>query len=266
MERFTLARTLVQEAGAALRKSRLERHEIQYKTGYQDLVTRWDREIEQFLRRGILEAFPQDAIVGEEYPAVSGGTEGCVWYLDPIDGTTNFVSQHRNYAVSVGCWRGNEPLFGLVLDVERPALYWAEAGGGAWRDETPIQVSQRQELDRLLLTTPGVPNTFLKPHPRREGMLRLAQAVRGVRSLGSVALELCALAAGEADLFVAMRSCPWDHNAARIILTEAGGSISTLEGDPLPLGERTTVLAANSLETWKLVRKECFPPLRGEQA
>ena len=97
-------------------------------------------------------------------------------------------------------------------------------------------------------------------------MLRLAQAVRGVRSLGSVALELCALAAGEADLFVAMRSCPWDHNATRIILTEAGGSISTLEGGPLPLGERTTVLAANSLETWKLVRKECFPPLRGEQA
>lgn len=260
MERFTLARALVEQAGAALRKSRLERHEIQYKTGYQDLVTRWDRETEQFLRQGILEAFPQDAIVGEEYPAVTREGEGYVWYLDPIDGTTNYVSQHRNYAVSVGCWRGEEPVFGLVLDVERPALYWAKAGGGAWRDETAIRVSQRQELDRLLLTTPGVSNTFLKPHSRQEGMLRLAQAVRGVRSLGSVALELCGLAAGEADLFVAMRSCPWDHNAARIILTEAGGSLCTLEGEPLPMGERTTVLAANSRPVLERVQREFFSP------
>ena len=119
MERFALARELVLQAGAALRESRLREDEIQHKSGYQDLVTRWDKETEQFLRRGISEAFPQDIIVGEEYPASNEGAEGCTWYLDPIDGTTNFVSQHRNYAVSVGCWRGEEPLFGLVLDAGR---------------------------------------------------------------------------------------------------------------------------------------------------
>lgn len=105
MERFALARELVLQAGAALRESRLREDEIQHKSGYQDLVTRWDKVTEQFLRRGISEAFPQDIIVGEEYPAANEGAEGCTWYLDPIDGTTNFVSQHRNYAVSVGCWR-----------------------------------------------------------------------------------------------------------------------------------------------------------------
>ena len=190
MDRFELARTLVLRAGEALRSSRLEEGEIQQKSGYQDLVTRWDRETEQFLRRGILNAFPGDAIVGEEYPAENAGAGECTWYLDPIDGTTNFVSQHRNYAVSVGCWRGEEPLFGLVLDVERPALFWARAGEGAWRDGTPIHVSSRRELSQMLWTTPGVSNTFLRPHPRRAGMLRLAQAVRGVRSLGTVALEI----------------------------------------------------------------------------
>ena len=258
MDRFELARTLVLRAGEALRSSRLEEGEIQQKSGYQDLVTRWDRETEQFLRRGILNAFPGDAIVGEEYPAENAGAGECTWYLDPIDGTTNFVSQHRNYAVSVGCWRGEEPLFGLVLDVERPALFWARAGEGAWRDGTPIHVSSRRELSQMLWTTPGVSNTFLRPHPRRAGMLRLAQAVRGVRSLGTVALELCALAAGEADLFTAMRSCPWDHNAARIILQEAGGAVRALEGGPLPLDRRSAVLAANAPEVLEAVWRDYF--------
>ena len=258
MERFELARELVQQAGAVLRKSHLGEQEVQYKTGYQDLVTRWDRETEQFLRDGILQAFPQDAIVGEEYPASNPQGDGCTWYLDPIDGTTNFVSQHRNYAVSVGCWQGKSPLFGLVLDVEQNVLYWARAGKGAWRDKERLQTSRRREISQLLWTTPGVSNTFLKPHPQRDGMLRLAQEVRGVRSLGSVALELCALAAGEVDLFAAMRSCPWDHNAARIILAEAGGSLCALSGDPVPMDERTTVLAASSQELLQEVWNRYF--------
>ena len=258
MDRFALARELVLRAGEALRGSALAQGEVREKTGYQDLVTRWDQETEQVLRRGILEAFPGDAIVGEEYPAREAAGSEYVWYLDPIDGTTNFVSQHRNYAVSVGCWRGEEPRFGLVLDVERPALFWARAGEGAWRDGTPIHVSSRRELSQMLWTTPGASNTFLRPHPRRAGMLRLAQAVRGVRSLGTVALELCALAAGEADLFTAMRSCPWDHNAARIILQEAGGAVRALEGGPLPLDRRSAVLAANAPEVLEAVWRDYF--------
>ena len=75
-----------------------------------------------------------------------------------------------------------------------------------------------------------------------------SRKVRGVRCLGSVALELCEVAAGRADLFVTMRSSPWDHNAARIILEEAGGAIFTVDGDELPLGQKSTVLAFNDME------------------
>ena len=96
MDRFDTARALVLAAGARLRLARPEAGAVWEKTGHQDLVTRCDRETEQFLRSGILSAFPGDAIVGEEYPATPPGGSGCVWYLDPIDGTTNFVSQHRN--------------------------------------------------------------------------------------------------------------------------------------------------------------------------
>lgn len=248
MERFDVAAEIIQEAGKILRRCHLEQTEISQKTGHQDLVTFWDRKIEQQLRHSILTAFPQDSIVGEEYPPQENCDRKVTWYLDPIDGTTNFINQHQNYAISLGCWEGSTPLFGLVLDVERETLYWAKHGGGAWQNQTPIHTSGRRELSELLLTTPGLQYTFLEPHPYQERMIRLSRKVRGVRCLGSVALELCEVAAGRADLFVTMRSSPWDHNAARIILAEAGGAIFTVDGDELPLGQKSTVLALNAVE------------------
>ena len=248
MDRFDVAKQMIQRAGEVLRRCHLEHTEISQKTGHQDLVTFWDRKIEQQLRHSILTAFPQDSIVGEEYPPQENCDRKVTWYLDPIDGTTNFINQHQNYAISMGCWEGADPLFGLVLDVERETLYWAKHGGGAWQNQAQIYTSGRRELAELLLTTPGLQYTFLEPHPYQERMIRLSRKVRGVRCLGSVALELCEVAAGRADLFVTMRSSPWDHNAARIILAEAGGAIFTVDGDELPLGQKSTVLALNAVE------------------
>ena len=187
MERFDVAAEIIQEAGKILRRCHLEQTEISQKTGHQDLVTFWDRKIEQQLRHSILTAFPQDSIVGEEYPPQENCDRKVTWYLDPIDGTTNFINQHQNYAISMGCWEGSTPLFGLVLDVERETLYWAKRGGGAWQDQTQIHTSGRRELSELLLTTPGLQYTFLEPHPYQERMIRLSRKVRGVRCLGSVA-------------------------------------------------------------------------------
>ena len=248
MERFDVAAEIIQEAGKILRRCHLEQREIIQKTDHQDLVTFWDRKIEQQLRHSILTAFPQDSIVGEEYPPQGNCDRKVTWYLDPIDGTTNFINQRQNYAISMGCWEGTNPLFGLVLDVERETLYWAKHGDGAWQNQTQIHTSGRRELSELLLTTPGLQYTFLEPHPYQERMIRLSRKVRGVRCLGSVALELCEVAAGRADLFVTMRSSPWDHNAARIILEEAGGAIFTVDGDELPLDQKSTVLAFNAME------------------
>lgn len=255
MERFELAAAAIREAGAALRQSRLRSGDIEIKTSYQDLVTYWDRKTEQLLRGRILSAFPGDAIVGEEYPPSNGDERGVVWYIDPIDGTTNFINQSSNYAISVGCWAGDEPLFGLVLDVERDALYSARPGAGAWLEGRPLHVTSRTSLCEMLLTTPGVQYSFLEPHPWQERLVKLARAVRGVRCLGSVALELCELAAGKADLFVTMRSSPWDHNAARIIVTEAGGLVRDITGAELPLGVKSTVLAVNSQRALEEIRR-----------
>ena len=255
MDRFELAQQLIRKAGAALRQCRPDRNEVARKTGHQDLVTRWDKATEQLLRKTISAAFPRDALVGEEYPRVPGSKDAVVWYLDPIDGTTNFVNEHRNYAISIGCWQGENPLFGMVLDVEEDRLYWARPGEGAWRNDAPIRVSDRETVPELLFTTSCIQYTFFEDHPCRSGMLRLAQDVRAVRSLGSVALEICQVAAGEADVYVTIRSCPWDHNAARIILQEAGGAISSLGSEPLPLDQNSTVLAANSPAMLEKIRQ-----------
>ena len=126
MERFDVAAEIIQEAGKILRRCHLEQAEISQKTGHQDLVTFWDRKIEQQLRHSILTAFPQDSIVGEEYPPQENCDRKVTWYLDPIDGTTNFINQHQNYAISMGCWEGADPLFGYL----RPA----GAGGVAADD------------------------------------------------------------------------------------------------------------------------------------
>ena len=253
MERFDVAAEIIQEAGKILRRCHLEQREIIQKTDHQDLVTFWDRKIEQQLRHSILTAFPQDSIVGEEYPPQGNCDRKVTWYLDPIDGTTNFINQRQNYAISMGCWEGTNPLFGLVLDVERETLYWAKHGDGAWQDQTQIHTSDRRELSELLLTTPGLQYTFLEPHPYQERMIRLSRKVRGVRCLGSVALELCEVAAGRADLFVTMRSSPWDHNAARIILEEADGAIFAVDGGELPLNQKSAVLALNTADLKKQI-------------
>ena len=149
MDRFELAQQLIRKAGAALRQCRPDRNEVARKTGHQDLVTRWDKATEQLLRKTISAAFPRDALVGEEYPRVPGSKDAVVWYLDPIDGTTNFVNEHRNYAISIGCWQGENPLFGMVLDVEEDRLYWARPGEGAWRNDAPIRVSDRETVPEL---------------------------------------------------------------------------------------------------------------------
>ena len=205
-----------------------------------------DRRTEQLLRNEILTAFPRDAIVGEEYPPEAHRTGSVTWYIDPHRRDHEFYQSAPKLRHFRGCWDGSVPLFGLVLDVERKTLYWGKHGGGAWQDQTPIHTSVRRELSELLLTTPGLQYTFLEPHPYQERMIRLSRKVRGVRCLGSVALELCEVAAGRADLFVTMRSSPWDHNAARIILEEAGGAIFTVAGDELPMEQKSTVLGLNS--------------------
>ncbi len=242
--RLKLAEALILQSGMILRNADFQALSIEMKTGWQDIVTRYDKEVETFLRQKLLSAFPSDEIVGEEFPLHKGSSY--TWYIDPIDGTSNFVSQRHDYCVSIACYQDERPVFGLVLDVERGDLYKAISGQGAWRGTEPIRCARYAPIRDLLLTTSIIPALLLQEHPLRESFCRLANEVRAMRSKGCVSLEMCLVAAGEADVFATRFAGPWDHAAARVILREAGGACCTFCGCPLPLEGNTTILAASS--------------------
>ena len=256
-QRFLLAREWVERMGEYLREVTSQPFDFSPKTGHQDIVTVHDKKVEQFFRQNIHRYFPQDDIVGEEFSGKIGTGSGIRWYIDPIDGTTNFVNLRKNFAVSVGCYRDNQPVFGLVLDVIRNDLYSAFAGEGAYKNAQKLGEGQVPEnLGEMILSTPNVQDAFWRGYPQQNAMLRLADEVRAVRCMGSVALELCQVAEGTVDIFVAMRSAPWDHNAARLILQEADCYISQLGEDTLCLDRETSVYACKSRALAEKLRTE----------
>lgn len=240
--RYGLAVKIIYEAAKIIPPHNASQIEFEEKSGHSDIVSKYDKQIETYLSGEILAAFPSDGIIGEELKHPDSGD--WIWYVDPIDGTTNFINQRKNYAISLGCYHNGKPAFGVVYDVAENRMYHAQTGQGAFCNDARLEGGKRTALGEMLLYTPIIQATLIDAHPLRGGMRRLARDVRAVRSLGSVALELCALAAGEADLFIAGCSCPWDHNAARIILEESGGEIRTWENGALPLNMKTSVIAA----------------------
>lgn len=211
-------------------------------------MTQVDREIEALLTERLRRAFPDHAVIGEEASAgrsltpPSGDT--WAWYLDPLDGTTNFAHGHPHFAVSLGLARGAEVYLGMVADPLRGETFAARRGGGATLNGHPIRVSTVARLDDALLAT-GT------PYDRRERadfyldrikafMLR----AHGIRRAGSAALDLCYVACGRVDAYWEWRLAPWDHAAGALIVREAGGTIGTCAGGSYDLfGD--SVLASN---------------------
>ena len=199
------------------------------KSSFSDIVTAYDIKLETAIRERIGADYPQDSIVGEELGSDAEG-EYC-WYVDPIDGTTNFVNQSRNYAVSIACYENARPLFGLVYDVERDELYSAYRGEGAFLNGRKLRCTARDDISSMILSVSIINDTFLGESPLCSGFRKLSSDVRAVRSLGCVSLEMCSVASGISDIFVAMKSGPWDYAAARIILEEAGGIVTDEKGE-----------------------------------
>lgn len=241
MNRYDLAKQFIKQASIIL-KHDIYSGNVEIKSGHQDLVTEMDKQIEMMFRRKIMKFFPDDSFVGEEFPPTNQSLNS--WYIDPIDGTTNYLSLHRDYAISIG-FRGESQNFGFVLDVVRDELYEAELGHGAFRNGKPLHVSTAKQFNEMVLFTPAVHHILLKDNPYRDVFCMLSNEIRGIRSKGSVALELCSVAAGEADLFACVHAGPWDYMAAQIILQEAGGELCDFNGKIPNLTGDTTIIAAS---------------------
>lgn len=215
---------------------------VEEKDGIGNYVTQMDQQLQEQLRKELSRLLPEAGFQGEE-----GGktqTSGLRWIVDPIDGTTNFIRGLHYSCISVALAEDNTPLLGVVYNPYTQQCYSAEKGKGAWCNGVAVRASDR-ELSRSLA---GVGFTAYE----REQTDRMFRLFRGlfdhcedIRSFGSAALDLCAVGAGRLDVYAELQLQPWDYAAASCIITEAGGVISDLNGDPLPLDAGSGVLAGN---------------------
>jgi myo-inositol-1(or 4)-monophosphatase len=206
------------------------------KASHADLVTRFDVESEQLIRRILGERTPEIPIVGEE----QGGEadDRPTWFCDPIDGTTNFAHGHAFFAVSIGLMRKGVPILGAVV---APALHceWhgyvdspAFGKGAAFRNGVACSVSHTEQLSEALIGTGFSPVLAHcgPPEDNLPAVLRVSPRVRGIRRCGSAALDLCMVADGTYDAFWERRLSAWDTAAGAALVLAAGGQISDLTG------------------------------------
>jgi histidinol phosphatase-like enzyme (inositol monophosphatase family) len=230
---------LAREAGGlTLHYFRDEKLRVERK-GDSSPVTAADREAELLLRRGIEEKFPDDAILGEEFPEKEG-TSGYRWILDPIDGTKSFIHGVPLYSTLVGIEYEGEPKIGVI---QLPALQetvWARENGGAWYQSEkepvpkPARVGNRHRLDESLFLTSEV-LTFDEQN-RREAYVELERACRLTRTWGD-AYGYFLVATGRAELMVDAYMSAWDAGPMLTILREAGGVFTDWQGNATIHGE-----------------------------
>jgi myo-inositol-1(or 4)-monophosphatase len=218
--------------------------EISYKDARANLVTVADRQSQEAITGIILGAFPDHALVGEE--GTTGDPRGKhVWYVDPLDGTTNYAHGLPYFCVSIALRTADGTSTGVVYDPYHEEVFTATRGGGATCNGEPLRVSAVGRLDRALIAAQAqsVDPAEIKAYA---GLVeRLMNVAGGVRSLGSPALTLCAIAAGRLDAYCEHAMDQWDIAAGQLILEEAGGTLTTFDGFPHRTADRADVVASN---------------------
>lgn len=195
-----------------------------------DFVTRADRESEAAILAVIRQRFPDHRILAEEGSGAGEGHGDYEWLIDPLDGTTNFLQGLPVYCVSIACRRGDELVAGAIEDPEGHNLFTAVRGGGAFWNGRPIQTSRRDGLDGAFLAT-GYPFRALSTLDIYLAIFRdVFRHAQAIRRCGSAALDLAYTAAGVYDGFFEFRLSPWDIGAGMLMVREAGGIVTDLDG------------------------------------
>ena len=239
---------IAREAGALLMHHFHQHLQIEYK-GEADLVTAADRAAEKLIRERITQKWPDHDVLGEEQGLSDQGSD-YRWYVDPLDGTTNFAHGFPVFCVSMALERrmaGDDPgrIAAVIFDPTRDELFSAESGKGAHLNGEAIHVSKATSLKESLLAT-GFPSQKRHKNPNIYFYHQITLHSHGVRRAGSAALDLCNVASGRFDGFWEFNLNPWDTAAGVLIVEEAGGKVTRFDGSPFELNSRETV-ASNGL-------------------
>ncbi|CAH1164915.1 unnamed protein product [Phyllotreta striolata] len=242
--------TLTKSAGQIIREKNLERNKyVEFKKSPKDLVTETDKQVERYLIDGIAGKFPDHKFIGEESSKEIVLTDAPTWVIDPIDGTMNFVHSFPHSCISIALYVNKQPVIGIVYNPMLEQLFTARKGQGAYLNGQPIKVSQVKTLSTALLMLENwgpSPNYQLTPEVQ-EHLKSLSDDSHSSRCLGSAALDLCMVACGAAEAYYSYGLQVWDIAAGELIVTEAGGMVTDVNGGPLDrLAKR--MLATNNKE------------------
>jgi myo-inositol-1(or 4)-monophosphatase len=251
---------IAREAGALLLHYFHQKLKIEYK-GEADLVTAADRASEALIRERIRTEFPGHDVLGEEQGLTDSGSE-YRWYVDPLDGTTNFAHGFPVFCVSLALEHRSADsarrIAAVIYDPTRDELFSAQQGRGARLNGEPIHVSKISQLKECLVAT-GFPSRKRHQNPNIYFYHQITLHTHGVRRAGSAALDLCNVACGRFDGFWEFNLNPWDTAAGVLIIEEAGGKVTRFDGSPFQIDSHET-LASNGVLHEVLMRefKEIF--------
>lgn len=235
------------EGGAILRAEFDRPKKISYK-GEVDIVTESDKRSEAVIVERLRRYFPSHGIVAEEGGTGANSGKGSqapkyCWHVDPLDGTTNFAHGYPCFAVSIGLVEDGEPIAAAVLNPIADELFTAARGEGAYLGQKRIHVSQIEKLATSLVST-GFPTHHRNTSVNIQYYWEFTLRSHGVRRDGSAALDLCSVACGRFEGFWEFGLNSWDTAAGALIVREAGGIVTDLEGRPFRPGDKT-ILASN---------------------
>ena len=232
---------IAREAGALLSKYFERRVAVEIK-GEQDLVTEADRASEQLIIERLRSHFPAHGIVAEE-SGLHESASDYRWYVDPLDGTTNFAHSFPVYNVTLALEKAGELVCGVVFDPSRNEMFTAERGGGAYLNNRRIAVSAAPRMEEALMST-GFPSRKRHENINVHFFYQLSIVTHGIRRTGAAAIDLANVACGRSDGFWEFGLKPWDVAAGVLLIREAGGRVTDMRGGPALL-EGRHMLATN---------------------
>ena len=235
---------LVLQAGAML-PAASDHFAVHCKEGFGNYVTDCDIAVQNFLERELLDLVPEASFLGEELDAAADAQSGWCFVVDPIDGTTNFMRDLSMSAVCVALACGGQVQAAFVYQPYLKQMYRAVRGEGAFLNGRPIHAAGRPLAKSIVQM--GLAGHLRGQATERAFAIqrRLFDQVENIRSYGVASMEILNIAAGRLDAYLSLELSPWDYAAAGLILQEAGGMITDLEGRPLTLSGKHSVLAAS---------------------
>ena len=236
-----IAASIAREAGEVVNEFARRRIGFELKGAY-DLVTEADRASEKLIVDQLRKHFPTHSILAEEGSGSEKDSE-YRWYVDPLDGTTNFAHGFPVYNITLALERNGEMIAGVIYDPTRPEMFTCEAGGGAFLNGERIHVTKTSKIEDALSAT-GFPSRKRHQNINVHFYYQLAMLSHGVRRAGAAAIDLAYVACGRLDLFWEFSLNPWDMAAGALLVREAGGTVTDMHGAPFNLrGEH--ILADN---------------------